>query len=546
MDPGLFVVPVEAVGPNGVSQEFLHAAREQGVLPESRLELLSAALVRYWQRSLELYERDPQHWFLPRAQHICIVRRGHNVRPYFQPIHNSSWLLYDDDFDSTTSSVELATYLLFHAERMGWRRQVLAAFEENLPYWLVRTDDEVADFRVGCLRSTRPDAVAWRALADALQWLRTLHHSCLRPPALAVPGGFCVLGTSNLLAPRQATSQWEQLRGTWQRSAETVVQQHYRLFEKRNKKWSKELCRWLEQQRPDVLLVGQGLEVLWDPERPKQTRKLQLFFQELSPAVAESLRSDLEVIDGHSRRFRKAICAPFPEKVSAVEPGGLCFLWPNRAVIAYRLCEPGMDRLRLPAPPYERLMLGARTMHEWGHLAAAAGWVGVPPERMSEWNALCLRLEDLCMRLVRDSPAHVRATLSAEVERLEKAGSVGRGLAEIVYTRMEDYRANVVARDFLSRLELETYVRNNVTCLRQSMRTTALFQRFVRYAYEFQYLLLLELEDPWSYLCTSTWFDREYWSSGVVSRVLTETLFACVTEMCALQQIDRSKLATPA
>lgn len=541
----MFVVPVEALSPNGALPAFGAEAEQAAGVAQHVVQCISEAFARYWERSLALHEADEAQWFPPRAQHICVIRKGHHVRPYFQPIYNSSWLFYEDDFDLETSSIELATYLFFHAERMSWRRQVLAAFEENLPYWLVRKEEEVADFCQGCSRSSRPDAAAFRALSEVLPWLRRLYHRRLRPPALSVPGGLVALGTSGLLAPRGEVRHWEKLRLKWQQNAEKVVMHHYTLYAKRERKPVALFCQWLSEHKPEVLLVGEELEVVWDPQQPPDTSKLSRVLGELAPAVAESLRADLEVIDVHSRRFRDAIRAPSPATAASVDPGGLSFLWRDRPIIAYRLCEPGMDRLRLPAPPYERLMLGARTMHEWGHLASAAGWVGVPPEKSGEFAESCARLEELCAQVVRDAPAAIRAALSNELERLEKEGSVGRALAQIVYARMEDYRANVVAREFLSPLELETYVRNNVTCLKQSMRPTALFQRLVRYAYEFQYLRLLGIEDPWSYLCSSTWFDREYWHCGLVSHSLTEQLFETVAHLCSLQRIDRGKLAPP-
>ncbi len=539
----MFVVPLEVLGPCGVSPEFAAQVTAAGLIRESVLNCLGRAFAAFWERSIALHEADPAHWFPPRAQHICFIRKGAEVRPYFQPIYNSSWLLYEVDVDPDTSSLELATYLFFHAERMSWRREVLAAYEETLPYWLLRTEEEIADFHQGCFLSTRPDAAAFRALAEALPWIRSLYHVRLRPPALTFPSGLVTLGRSGLLAPRQDLREWEKLKTTWQQSAERVVERHYGLYAKRTRRSANLLCRWLSERKPEVLIVGQGLDVVWEPARPRETTKLKRSLPDLSPEVAESIRADLEVIDAHSRRFLRAVCAPLPQQWPNIEPGGLCFLWRERPIIAYRLQEPGMDRLRLPAPPYERLMLGARTMHEWGHLAATAGWVGVTAERTDEWRRTCERLEELCTRVVRDAPPSLRASLGNELDRLAKEGSVARALASIVHARMEDYRANVVAREFLSRLELETYVRNNVTCLQQSMRPTAIFQRLVRYAYEFQYLGLIGLDDPWRYLCASTWFDREYWVSGAVARSLTEELFACVADLCAMQWIDPRKLA---
>ncbi|GIW45542.1 MAG: hypothetical protein KatS3mg077_2824 [Candidatus Binatia bacterium] len=536
------VVPVEAISAEGIAEEFAIELRRRAVLPEESFDLLRRAIRLYWQRSEELHALDPRRWFPPRAQHLCIVRRGACVRPYFQPIHNASWLLYEADFDPGSSSLEFATYLFFHAERMAWRREVLAAFEETSPYWLLRTEDEVADFCSGARRSARPDRAAFRALASALPWVRSLYYPPVRAPRIEVPGGFVSLGASGLLGSRSDALRWQQLRGQWQSVAEGVLARHYQRFAVRRGRRHGGLGSWLRERRPYVLVVGRGLEVLWDPDRPDDVRPLEQLLARVAPVVEESLKADIATVDDATQRFLRSVRVSLPSEVPRVEPGGLSFLWPGRPIVAYRLYEPGMARLGLPAPPYERLMLAARTMHEWGHLASAAGWVGVPPERRNDWEDRCALLEGLCEQVVRDAPAGVRVAVASELEALTRQDKLGRALARIVHTRMEDYRANLVARALLSRLELETYVRNNVTCLQQSMRAPAVFQRLVRYAYEFQYLLLLGLDDPWAYLCRSTWFDREYWTSGIVSRDLTKCLFDCVSELCALQAVQSTKM----
>jgi len=540
--PEIFVVPIEAISPDGLSAEFAAELQQRRGASPAWLELLDAALGSYWRRATDLHQRAPRQWLPPRAQHLCIVARGHSVRPYFQPIRHASWLLCEDDFDPDTSSVELATYLLFHMERMGWCGEVVAAFEENLSYWITRNVDELEDFRAGAKRSTRPDALAFRALADHLDWICRAHHPLFRPPTLALPGGWLQLGRSGVLVPRQYGRTYESLQQQWVASARKAVERHERVFARKSRAAGRALCDWVASQKPRVLVLGKEHEVLWDPETPNNIRRLQARILQLAPPVAESIARDLAVIDFHSQRFLAAVRAPLPERVDGVDASGLAFLCSDRPLIAYRLLEPGMQRLRLPAPPYERLMLGARTAHEWGHLASVAGWVAVAKERSEEWQSACAELVEIGEQVVRDAPSGLVRALSDEIERLGANGSVGRGLAEIVLARMPDYQANLVARAFLSPLELETYVRNNVTCLAQVMRPTAVFQRLFRHAYEFQYLALAGIDDAWAYLCASTWFDREFIHSGVVKASLCEALFACVGRLCALQAIDSAKL----
>ncbi len=64
-----------------------------------------------------------------------------------------------------------------------------------------------------------------------------------------------------------------------------------------------------------------------------------------------------------------------------------CACWRRRAYLdasrraVYELQQPAFDAQAGAAPPYHRLLLGARVMHEWGHLARAAKWLRVPEDR---------------------------------------------------------------------------------------------------------------------------------------------------------------------
>ena len=50
--------------------------------------------------------------------------------------------------------------------------------------------------------------------------------------------------------------------------------------------------------------------------------------------------------------------------------------------------------MTLPAPPYFRLFLGARVMHEWGHLAHAAKFLRVPDENKLAYKEARAELGD--------------------------------------------------------------------------------------------------------------------------------------------------------
>ena len=98
------------------------------------------------------------------------------VRPYVSLLNTSTWLLYASDVDPACSDPELLACLLAHGDWMAQTGEVAFAAVRGAAWWLERTDDECAAFAAAVARSARPDAAAWRALADALPWLRRLHH----------------------------------------------------------------------------------------------------------------------------------------------------------------------------------------------------------------------------------------------------------------------------------------------------------------------------------------------------------------------------------
>ena len=543
----LFVIPPEALHPHGLDPDFASLLQEQVGLPPGWTDLFDRAFALYWRRAEELHRLAPMEWFPPRALHCCVAV-GRWVRPYFQPLRDVSWRFELADFDPAFSNVEFATYLFFHFERMGWSRDVLDGFTRTVGYFLVRSAEELAEFVRGCRQSPRPDGSAFAALAEAMPLWNEASHPQLKPRRILLPvEEFSIPGTRVTL-PLSRRAEWVRLLGTWKQGAERVVEENLRHFAARGKDRGKELVDWLEAHRPQVVLCAQR-RVLWSPQRASRTKELRELLRGIGREVAESLRRDWLVMDAHSRAFLAAVGAeaslgPVPENIA---PGGLCWLHGGEKRLAYDLLEPEMLRLRTPAPPYERLMLGARAMHEWGHWFASAGGVRVPPEQERRYEELRAELVDLCQRIVDEAPSAVRQALADELEQLrQRHGSVGSGLAAIPLSRMPDYQANRVARWFLSEAEMHTYVRSNVTCLQQSMRPRAVFQRLVRYAYEFQYLRLLPgLDDPWEYFDRVTWFEREFHRSGLVQPDRSRRLFELVGSISGLHELDLSRIRLP-
>lgn len=543
----MFVIPPEALTPRGLDPEFATLLRERAALPSGWIQLFEQAFALYWERAKELHRLAPAEWFPPRSLHCCIaVDRW--VRPYFQPLRHVSWRFEARDFDPSVSTVEFAAYLFFHFERMSWTQDVLDAFTRNVGYFLVRRPEELADFARGCRQTLRPDAAAFRALADALPWFMEAFHPELKPRRVWLPVREFPIPGTRVSLPVTRRAEWTHLVDTCRRTAERVVEDNLRHFRAGRKDHGKQLLDWLASHRPQVVLCVER-RVVWSPDDPDRTQALRAVLRGIGREVAESLQRDWLVIDAHSRSFLTAVggvtsLGPAPANI---DPGGLCWLHREEKRLAYDLQEPGMLRLQTPAPPYERLMLGARAAHEWGHWFDFAGGVPISPGQHLRYEERCAELVDLCQRIVREAPAPIRQALADELEQLrERHGSEGKGLAAIPLSRLPDYRANLVARRFLSEPELHTYVRSNVTCLRQSMRPRAIFQRLVRYAYEFQYLCLLAgLPDPWTYFDGVAWFEREFHESELVQRATRERLFEIVGEICRLHQLDTSRIRVP-
>lgn len=542
---GLFVIPIEGLVPAGLSEAQREVLERRGPLPAGWTELFDQAFRAYWTRAADLARRAPRHWFPPRVQNVCIVTRPAAVRPYFQPFHRSSWLLYASDFDPSESNVELGAFLFLQAERAGLARALVPAFAQNLSYWLLRSDGEVDLFRAAARACSRPDAEGYRALADALPWLRELRHVELAPAKLAVPGGHATIPGTGLSVPRSALPRLEELLATWGRVAQGVVDRHYAGCARRTRDHAGELADWLREAAPRVLVTGADNALLWDPERPEEVAGLLAELAEIPDAAAASLRADLELAGRRSQRFVDALRAPEelpPPDPRSADQNGLCYMHLERGEIAYNLRESGMQRLREPAPPFERALLGARAVHEWGHRAAAAGWIDVPEARRARWEELVAETAALHERILAAAPAALRRLCASSLARLTRGhASPGPALVRFSLGRVEDFQSNLLSQRFLEPEERETYVRNQVRSLARELPPEAAFERLARYAYEIQYLRFSAVPDPLAYFLRSTWFAEQYLAPGIVSEDDFHRLCATMGRLCDLYAVDEAR-----
>lgn len=545
---GLFLVPGEELSAQGLNAGLARRLGERGLVSGAWLERFDQAFRLYWRRAQELARRSPRDWLPPRAPNVCVALDPQAVRPFFQPLGSSSCLVDHGDFEPSTSSLEFATYQFFHVERVNLVRQVVPALVHDLGYWLLRTREELEDFKAGCRRARGGEARDWRALARALDWIPSCHHVRLKPPsALAGRSSSAVPGTG-FLVPGRFRGELERLTKSWGEAAGSRVQAYFALHASRTGKEAEELADWMRAEQPLLLVTGRQGEILWDPERPEESERLRAELAGVTSAAALSLRADWQVVGVRSHAFLDSLARPaeLPAPGATIDQNGLAYLKRGRKLIAYNLREPQMQRLREPTPPFERWMLGARTVHEWGHLAVEAGYVPVPEARRPEFEAAQARLAELFAALVADAPAPLRAHAAGPLAALERRGTPGRTLVELLLGRMSDWQSNLLAQRYLPRAERETYVRNNVRPLLQELDSTQLFQALARYAFEYQYLAFSSVSDPRRYFLGCTWFGEQFLERGVLSEARLEALLMDVRDLCHCHEVDESRFRGPA
>src|SRR6056297_1825029 len=541
--PGMLVVPIEVLSDTGLDAHAASAYRDRGWLTEIECERIDAMIAAYCKRAGQLGQASRQ-WFHSRVQHLCLVTNGVRTRPYFQPFHASSWLLYRDDIDEATSSLELSIFLLFQAERQYLQQQVGASLLTNLPYLLILNDDQCSDFIEGCRRSTRPDAAGYRALADAMPWIRELHHESFRPPVASRSDHRRLANGLIVTAGQQA--RLDGLHREWMASIEAVVAAHRASPTAPTPLAGRSLLDWLETESPHRVLTGEQGEVIWSG--PGSAREaLTGMVPQCSPEAEASILADLEVIDRKSRAFLESLTAPdtLARPADWMTEGGLSYIHAETLRIAYPLSgDP--DRLRHASPPYERLMLAARTVHEWGHQAAESGWVRVDPQRLDERRSHEEALVSLLDGIVDGLPSAMRPALVAALGRPKSpADTPGRMLLRGLLLRIDDYKANLLARHYLRDEEMDTYVRNNVGSRLLDYAPEHALTHLMRAVYEYQYLELSSIRDPRAWFMDSTWFEALFIAPRIVDEADFDRLAGRIGRICACYSIDADRIALP-
>jgi len=532
------LVPIEHLSPAGVSREFAATLAARGGWSDARVALLDAAFGLYWSRSTGLARRV-RSWPPPRLRHIAVLREPLSIHLYAQLLNTSAWTLYESDLDPAGSHAEFAAYLLAHGDRMALTGEVTTAALLNAAWWTERSGAECARFAAAAASSTRPDAGAFQALAAAVPWLRRIQHAGTR-------------GAANAQRSRTGAAPWvpaphraaaRQLVDDWTTAAHAAVAAYAARWSGIDAKAVAALADWLARSAPSVLISRRGA-VLWDPAASADLGRLRAALTPAGGAAVRDLQADLAVLDWHSRRFLASLTDPdaLPAPSRDSEQRGYTFMHHQRRMLVYDLEEPGIDRRCGPALPYARAMLGARAVHEWAHLAVVAGWVPLTVaavQRDKRSAALRAQLDEV----IAAAPASVRRATAGDLEVLSSSEGMApaAALVAVLMRRLPDFQSNLLAVRYLDEDERETYVRQNVRTLRGEYPPARLWRLLIRYLFEFQYLRFAAVRDRRAFFVRSTWFDADFFATGVLDEVHFDALAAAVAALCDCHAVDESK-----
>jgi AcrR family transcriptional regulator len=539
--PSIVIVPAELLDEHGLEQEFAEFLIAEGRLSVDQIDCLERGTALYWQRCRDLFTRAPSSWFPPRQMNLLIVSEPRGILPYMEPFTGTSSLLYASDLDTHP---EYVAYALVHVDRLALLGSVRATLVCNLSYWFDRDDASRSAFASAAARARRPDARCFIALANTFEWIDQLLHIPLREPQQDVTEPYLeIVEGAELYAPKrlqpQITALCEQaedaISEAMQTTAPAAVPARSRTVDA--------LCDWLQQTRPHVIVVAPDDTTVWSPEMndPQWMRRALV---NASDAAVASLHEDLRTIDERSRQFLERVTDVdmLPKSCAVLEFQGGTYIDPARRAVVHKLRQEVYDSLTLAAPPYFRLFLGARVMHEWGHLAHAAKFLRVPDENKLAYKEARAELGDCFLKAITAIPAITRSTDPETAGLSLCSNHLPAILARKTLARVGDYLSNLMCSKMLPGEEMQAYVRTNVR--HHFDKKLGLVSELARYAYEVHYLALADL--PRSYFFNTSRFVEYFIDSGIISEDNANMLFDAAGRVLACYEIDQTKLALPA
>jgi AcrR family transcriptional regulator len=538
--PSIVIVPAELLDEHGLEQEFAEFLIAEGRLSVDQIDCLERGTALYWQRCRDLFTRAPSSWFPPRQMNLLIVSEPRGILPYMEPFTGTSSLLYASDLDTHP---EYVAYALVHVDRLALLGSVRTTLVCNLSYWFDRDDASRSAFASAAARARRPDARCFIALANTFEWIDQLLHIPLREPQQDVTEPYLeIVEGAELYAPKrlqpQITALCEQaedaISEAMQTTAPAAVPARSRTVDA--------LCDWLQQTRPHVIVVAPDDTTVWSPEMndPQWMRRALV---NASDAAVASLHEDLRTIDERSRQFLERVTDVdmLPKSCAVLEFQGGTYIDPARRAVVHKLRQEVYDSLTLAAPPYFRLFLGARVMHEWGHLAHAAKFLRVPDENKLAYKEARAELGDCFLKAITAIPAITRSTDPETAGLSLCSNHLPAILARKTLARVGDYLSNLMCSKMLPGEEMQAYVRTNVR--HHFDKKLGLVSELARYAYEVHYLALADL--PRSYFFNTSRFVDYFIHTGIITEDNTNALFDAAGRVLACYEIDEAKLALP-
>jgi hypothetical protein len=226
-----------------------------------------------------------------------------------------------------------------------------------------------------------------------------------------------------------------------------------------------------------------------------------------------------------------------------LETGGGAYVDAARRAVVYELVQPAFDARRSVAPPYHRLLLGARVIHEWGHVAHTAKMIGVPASRQADYARARAELGERFAAIVGRMPARLHDDIERDVRALaERAGGLDKALARKTLARVGDFLANLLGERLLPAEEMQAYVRTNVR--NHFDERLGVVSELARYAYEVHYLRLAGL--PREYFFRTSRFREYFIASGIVTEADTQALFDASGAVLDCYAFDASLIDLPA
>jgi hypothetical protein len=537
---GSFVVPAECLDRTGLQAELARALIDERRISEDQLRCLERGYALYLERCADLFARAPGAWFPPRQTNLLIVEDGTDVLPYLEPFAGTSALLYLSDLDTDPEYVAL---LLLHIERLALVRSVRAAVICNLSYWFDRDAESRRAFARAAASARRPDAAGFVALAEALAWVDDLLHDPLRLPAGEPDEPYLGVNDTGLYVPKRLQGELLKLAEAAEDAVRRAMRLHGTTVASRGTAALNELCEWLERERAHVVVVSPEGSPAWTPDATSAA-DMRRALHDADDAAVASIHADLRVIHERSRQFLDCVrdVESLPSHCPVLETGGGAYVDAARRAVVYELVQPAFDARRSVAPPYHRLLLGARVVHEWGHIAHTAKMIGVPPARRADYARARAELGETFAAIVGRMPTRLRDDIESDIAGLAaRAGGLDKALARKTLARVGDYLANMLGERLLPPEEMQAYVRTNVR--NHFGERLGVVSELARYAYEVHYLRLAGL--PRAYFFGTSRFPEYFIASGIVSEADTHALFDAAGAVLDCHAFDDSLIALP-